>query len=57
VTQLQSLPLYTVLLALGKTNVDYLSLDVQGSEMEVLGTIPFDKVTIQVRTTDPALKL
>ena len=37
-------PLETMLLALNQTHVDYFSLDVEGFELEVLQTIPFDKV-------------
>jgi len=42
------IPLYTYLLALGVTTVDYFSLDVEGSDFEVLKTIPFDKVKFLV---------
>ncbi len=44
------IPLYTYLLALGVTTVDYFSLDVEGSDFDVLRTIPFDKVIFLVRT-------
>jgi len=37
-------PMETMLLALNQTHVDYFSLDVEGLELEVLQTIPFDKV-------------
>jgi hypothetical protein len=33
------------------TKVDYFSLDVEGSEMDVLRTIPFDEIDITVRWT------
>lgn len=45
----QCFPLYTYLLALNKTVIDYFSLDVEGSELNVLKTIPFDKIDIKVR--------
>jgi hypothetical protein len=45
----QCLPLYSVLLAVKRTTVDVFSLDVEGNELEVLKTIPFDKVDIKVR--------
>ena len=35
-----------------RTTVDYLSLDVEGLELEVLNTIPFDKVDIRVMTVE-----
>nr|CAD7261211.1 unnamed protein product [Timema shepardi] len=45
----QCFPFYTYLLALNRTLIDYFSLDVEGHELDVLETIPFDKVDIQVR--------
>ena len=30
------------------TSVDYFSLDVEGNELQILETIPFDKVNIRV---------
>lgn len=47
----QCYPLYSFLLALGKTTVDYLSLDVESSEYKVLQSVPWDKVDIKVRKT------
>ena len=41
-------PLFGVLKALNVTKVDYFSLDVEGKEMDVLRTIPFDDVNITV---------
>ena len=38
------LPLYTLLLALDNPTVHYLSLDIEGVEMDVLETVPWDKV-------------
>lgn len=46
--EVQCVPLYTILLALNRTTIDYLSLDVEGAEISVLRTIPFDKVSIKV---------
>lgn len=43
----QCFPLYSYLLALNRTTIDYFSLDVEGNELEVLKTIPFDKVDIR----------
>ena len=42
------IPLYTVLTALNRTHVDYFSLDVEGNELQVLQTIPFDLIDITV---------
>ena len=39
-------PLETLLLALNVTKVDFISLDVEGQEVPILKTIPFDKVTV-----------
>ena len=52
VTTVQCFPLFTYLLALNRTHIDYLSLDVEGLELEVLQTIPFDQVTISVLTVE-----
>ena len=45
-------PFYTMLLALNRTHIDYFSLDVEGLELDVLKTIPFDKVDISVFTVE-----
>ncbi len=44
----QCFPLYSILLAMDRTKVDFFSLDVEGFELEVLRTIPWDKVDIKV---------
>ena len=38
-------PLYSLLLAMDQTRVDFLSLDIEGAELAVLRTVPWDKVT------------
>lgn len=48
IVNVQCFPLYTYLLALNITVIDYFSLDVEGSELNVLKTIPFDKINIKV---------
>jgi len=45
--------LYSLLLAVNQTVVDYLSLDMEGVELKVLEYIPFDKLTIKVSTYLP----
>ena len=45
-------PLYSILLALNRTRVDYFSLDVEGKELDVLKTIPFDKLDIKILTVE-----
>jgi hypothetical protein len=42
------LPLYSILMAFNNPIIDYFSLDVEGSELAILKTIPFDKVDIRV---------
>lgn len=44
----QCFPLYSVLKAIGNTNVDYFSLDIEGPEFQVLKTIPWNLVNIDV---------
>ena len=41
-------PMHAYLAALDITHIDFMSLDVEGSELAVLKTIDFDKVTIKV---------
>jgi hypothetical protein len=45
---LQCFPLYSILLAVGRTKVDFFSLDVEGHELKILKTIPWHKVVIKV---------
>jgi len=44
----QCFPLFTFLLAINRTTIDYLSLDVEGGELDVLYTVPFHRVNIKV---------
>ncbi len=44
----QCFPLYSIMLAHGRTSIDFLSLDVEGHELKVLKTVPWDKVNITV---------
>ena len=46
--EVQCFPLYSVLLASNRTTIDYFSLDVEGFEIKILKTIPWDKVEIKV---------
>jgi len=46
--QVICLPLYSLLLAVGNPIVDFFSLDVEGSEIEVLRSIPWERVKIRV---------
>ena len=44
----QCFPFYSLIVALGPTQIDYLSLDIHGGELDLLKSIPFDKLTIDV---------
>jgi len=46
--QVQCFPIYSILSALNRTTVDYFSLDIEGDELDVLRTIPWKSVHIQV---------
>ncbi|XP_045167748.2 uncharacterized protein LOC123531033 [Mercenaria mercenaria] len=48
----QCFPLYSILLALNQTRVDYFSLDVEGAEEDVLDSIPWDKVDIRMMSIE-----
>lgn len=47
-TRIKCFPLFSLLLAMNVTSVDYLSLEAAGSELQVLETLPFDRVRIEV---------
>lgn len=47
-TRVKCFPLYSLLLAINCTTIDYLSLEAEGSELQVLTTVPFEKVKIEV---------
>ena len=42
------LPFYSILLAMGNPTVDYFSLDVEGAELLILKTIPWDRQKFKV---------
>ena len=41
-------PFHSILFAIGNPTVDYFSLDVEGVELDILKTIPWNKVDIKV---------
>lgn len=47
-TRIKCFPFYSLLLAINQTRVDYFSLETGGTELQVLETIPFDNVVINV---------
>lgn len=52
VVEVQCFPLYSILLAINMTTIDFFSLDVEGDELKVLQTLPFDKVNIDMMTVE-----
>ena len=48
VISVQSFPIYSIMLALNRTTYDFFSLDVDGSELDILRTIPWPYVDIKV---------
>lgn len=45
---MQCVPFYSVIKALGNPTIDFMSLDIEGTELQVLKTIPFNQVDIRV---------
>ncbi|XP_059352857.1 protein Star-like [Daphnia carinata] len=52
IVNVQCFPLYSILLAVGRTQVDYFSVDVEGSESQILMSIPWHKVDIKTLTVE-----
>ena len=48
---MQCVPFYSVIKALGNPTIDFMSLDIEGTELQVLKTIPFDHVDIRVSSS------
>ncbi len=46
--QVQAIPLFTLLSAINLTTIDFLSLDVEGAEYDILKTIPIEIINITV---------
>lgn len=47
-TRVKCFPLFSLILAMNVTNIDYFSLNTGGSELQVLETVPFDRVKIEI---------
>ncbi|KAK3586476.1 hypothetical protein CHS0354_001861 [Potamilus streckersoni] len=45
-------PLYSIMLAINRTSIDYFGLDVEGNELQILETIPFDDLDIKSLTAE-----
>nr|CAH0107082.1 unnamed protein product [Daphnia galeata] len=50
--KVQCFPLYSILLAVERTRIDYFGLDVEGSEYKILRTIPWHKIDIKTLTVE-----
>jgi hypothetical protein len=50
--QIECFPFYSFMLALNRTTIDFFSLDVEGDELKILKTIPFDKINIKMLTVE-----
>ncbi|XP_013396864.1 uncharacterized protein LOC106163737 [Lingula anatina] len=48
----QCFPIHSILAALGVTHVDYFSLDVEGAEVEILRSFPWEEITVDVWTVE-----
>ncbi|XP_042862707.1 uncharacterized protein LOC122247478 [Penaeus japonicus] len=46
--EVQCIPLYTIVKAMGIKHIDFLSLDVEGAELGILDTVPWDKLSFSV---------
>ena len=44
----QCFPLFSILQAMGVSHVDYFSLDIEGAEVDILKTLPLDKISVDV---------
>ena len=52
VQSIPCLPLISILKAINVSTIDYFSLDVEGAELDILRTIPFDEVDIKLWTIE-----
>ncbi|XP_076071786.1 uncharacterized protein LOC143043283 [Mytilus galloprovincialis] len=52
IVNVQCFPFYSILKAINVTHVDFFSLDVEGAELQVLKTIPFNKLDIEMMTVE-----
>ncbi|KAL1506187.1 hypothetical protein ABEB36_005594 [Hypothenemus hampei] len=52
VIRVKCFPLFSLLLAMNTSSIDYLSLETDGTELQVLETLPFDRVKIEIISID-----
>ena len=50
----QCFDIYSLLLAINRTHVNYFSLDVEGAELPILKTIPFERITVDIFSVEYA---
>ncbi|XP_046637705.1 protein Star-like, partial [Daphnia pulicaria] len=50
--KVQCFPLYSILVAVGRTEIDFFGLDVEGSEYKILQTIPWHKVDFKTLSVE-----
>ena len=53
--KMQCMPLYSLIMAVGNPTVNYFILDIEGAEFQVLKTLPWDKVDIEVLSVETDL--
>jgi len=51
-SSIECYPLFSMLLAIGQTQIDFLSLDVEGAEESILKAIPWNKIYIELVTIE-----
>ncbi|XP_013412928.1 uncharacterized protein LOC106175455 [Lingula anatina] len=54
-SRIQCFPIHSLLAAIGRNHVDYFSLDVEGAELDVLKSFPWEHVTVDVWTIEYAV--
>ncbi|XP_013412953.1 uncharacterized protein LOC106175473 [Lingula anatina] len=54
-SRIQCFPIRSLLAAVGRTHVDYFTLDVEGAEIEILKSFPWEHVTVDVWTIEYAV--
>ena len=50
----QCFDIYSLLRAINRTHVNYFSLDVEGAELPILKTIPFERITVDIFSVEYA---
>ena len=53
--KMQCMPLYSLIMAVGNPTINWFILDIEGAELQVLKTIPWDKVDVEVISVETDL--